>query len=103
MTIPAKLQALLDAVPDTRKRPPRPKPELVASLGEVVEETNVRVSRRDPNYRNSIEDGWIEVRRQPPAIQTVSINMREAERQWADRQRPRPYDPMNLWGGRDDD
>ena len=62
MAISPKLQALIDAVPDTRQWGIKPK--LVTEGGVVVGDANVRVSCRDRNWRNAEGHSWVEVRRE---------------------------------------
>lgn len=84
--------------------PPKKKPKVVASEGELVRDAVVRVAPSDPNYRKS-EEGMVRVRR----ADFVTVNMRAYEEQQMlkaeDRRHRQMIDPYRLghWGPVDDD
>lgn len=113
--ITAKVEAGLKRVK------PLPRPKLATDYGENVRDVAVPVHPVDPNAKNAV-DGVVSVRREDPEWITepyrprpdrVTINMAEAERQFAERQRTdawdrhqrqslREADCMNVWNSHND-
>jgi len=99
----AEIEAFLCPAPPAEPMSgPKPKVEVVASEGRVIRDTDVVVSRADPNAQRG--DTVVHVRR----ADHVTVNMAEAERQYwlrvqirdADVAQRRQLDPFGYghWG-----
>lgn len=99
----AEIEAFLSPTPPAEPMSaPKPKVEVVASEGRVIRDTDVVVSRADPNAQRG--DTVVHVRR----ADHVTVNMAEAERQYwlrvqirdADVAQRRQLDPFDYghWG-----
>jgi hypothetical protein len=84
--------------------PPRPKPKVVTSEGELIRDALVRVGPADPNYKKS-DEGVVRVKRND--FVTIRMDLwEEQQRQKAeDRRHRRAIDPcrLGLYGPVDDD
>jgi hypothetical protein len=110
MAVTPERRAELEAELDRLMGLSPPKPKVVASDGRIVRDADVHVSPADE--RNSLY-GTREVVsvRRPDDFRYAKIDMALAEVQMQERQRAasasappdRIADPMNLWGGRQDD
>jgi hypothetical protein len=78
----AQLLAELEEIVGPR---PLPRPKVVTRDGATIRDADVHVSAADPNARGA--DRVVAVRRRPNWF--VTINMPEAERQWAERRAER--------------
>lgn len=98
----AEVDAILDRI--WGPAPPKPKPKVVTSDGEVVRDATVRVGPADLNYPKS-EEGVVRVRRSDYVTIRMDLWEEQQREKRLDRLLRRQLDPcrLGLYGPIDDD